>query len=48
MKTMIWAINLALFGAVFPLYLSRRTRGVVLFAAVVAPWIAFWLAWFTR
>lgn len=48
MKTMIWAINLALFGAVFPLYLSRRSRGVLLLAAMAAPWLAFWMGWLAR
>lgn len=48
MKTAIAIIYFAYFGFCWPVYLGRRARGTVAFAAMVAPWVAFWMGYFAK
>jgi hypothetical protein len=48
MKIALIITYFTFFGFCWPVYLSNRMRGRWMFASMVAPWIAFWMAWFAR
>lgn len=48
MKMTLIVIYFAFFGFGWPVYLANRMRGRMMLPCMVAPWIAFWMAWFAR
>jgi hypothetical protein len=48
MKMLLLIVYFTFFGFCWPVYVVNHLRGRAAFASMVAPWIAFWLAWFAR